>query len=71
LDETLKIAKQYASENNLKFVDPFDDEKVIEGQATIAIEILEDFVEDLDFIFCSIGGGGLCAGIISYCSQIS
>jgi len=47
------------------FVHPFDDEKVIEGQATIALEILEETHRPIDYVLVAIGGGGLAAGLSS------
>lgn len=44
-----------------QFVHPFDDYRIITGQATASKELIED-VEHLDFLTCPIGGGGLCAG---------
>ncbi len=47
------------------FIHPFDDEKVIEGQGTVGLEILEDCTEPIDFLFMPIGGGGLASGVSS------
>ena len=44
-------AKEYCTHNKMSFVHPFDDEKVIEGQATIALEILEQSKEEIDYLF--------------------
>ena len=54
-------AETLASERGLMFVHPYDDPKVIAGQGTIALEMLED-APDLDLIVIPIGGGGLIAG---------
>jgi threonine dehydratase len=54
-------AEQEAAKHRLTFVHPYDDEKIIAGQGTIALEMLED-VPDLDIIVIPIGGGGLVAG---------
>jgi len=54
-------AETLARERGLTFVHPYDDPKVIAGQGTIALEMLED-VPDLDVIVLPIGGGGLIAG---------
>lgn len=43
------------------FVPPYDDELIIAGQGTAALELLED-VPDLDWVLCPVGGGGLLAG---------
>jgi threonine dehydratase len=54
-------AEALARERGLTFVHPYDDPKVIAGQGTIALEMLEDD-PDLDLIVLPIGGGGLIAG---------
>ena len=46
------------------FVHPFDDEDVIEGQGTIALEVLDE-LPNADIILVPIGGGGLISGIAS------
>ncbi|PCJ94900.1 MAG: threonine dehydratase [Flavobacteriaceae bacterium] len=53
------------------FVHPFDDPKIIEGQATIGLEILAQAKEIIDYIFVPIGGGGLAAGICSVFKELS
>lgn len=53
------------------FIHPFDDKKIIEGQATIGIEILQDAQTSVDFVLIPVGGGGLAAGVGSYFKQIS
>src|SRR5262249_40659326 len=54
-------AEMLARERALTFVHPYDDPKVIAGQGTIALEMLED-APDLDLLVLPIGGGGLIAG---------
>ncbi len=54
-------AEKLARERGLTFVHPYDDPKVIAGQGTIVLEMLED-APDLDVIVIPIGGGGLIAG---------
>jgi threonine dehydratase len=54
-------AEKIARERSLTFVHPYDDPKVIAGQGTIALEMLED-APDLDLLVFPIGGGGLIAG---------
>ena len=63
-------AKKYAAENGMTFIPPFDHIKIIEGQGTVGLEILEDQPE-VDFIFAPIGGGGLTAGVGSYFKTFS
>ncbi len=55
-------AQEVMAETGMTFVHPFDDEKVIEGQATIASEILDE-LSDVTHVFIPIGGGGLIAGM--------
>ncbi|MFN3698822.1 MAG: threonine ammonia-lyase [Dictyoglomus sp.] len=62
-DEAYNFAKKIADEEKLEFVPAFDDERIIAGQGTIALEVLED-LPDLDSIIVPIGGGGLCSGIL-------
>jgi threonine dehydratase len=54
-------AEQIARERQLIWVHPYDDAKVIAGQGTIALEMLED-APDLDMLVVPVGGGGLIAG---------
>jgi threonine dehydratase len=61
-DDCANAAKRFTTQNNMTFVHPFDDMKVIEGQATVALEISEQ-LEHIDYVILPIGGGGLCAGI--------
>ncbi len=69
-DEAYEYALKYADENNLTFIHPFADDKVIAGQGSIALEILED-CDSLDYIVVPIGGGGLISGIGSAIKQLS
>jgi threonine dehydratase len=64
-DECQTHALVFAKEKNMEFIPPFDHLKVIEGQGTVAKEILDE-LSDIDLIFIPIGGGGLCAGVGSY-----
>jgi threonine dehydratase len=68
-DEAYEYALEYAKTNDLTFIHPFEDEKVIAGQGTVALEML-DVVNDLDFIVVPIGGGGLISGIASAIKQL-
>lgn len=64
-DDCAFAAKKYTEENGLTFIPPFDDLRIIEGQGTVGVEILEE-QSDVDYIFIPVGGGGLSAGIGSY-----
>ncbi|PID47111.1 MAG: threonine ammonia-lyase [Proteobacteria bacterium] len=68
-DEAYEYALKYAQTNNLTFIHPFEDEEVMAGQGTVALEIL-DAINDLDFIVVPIGGGGLISGIASAIKQL-
>ena len=70
-DDAYQEAIKYCTENRMLFVHPFDDEKVIEGQATIGLEILEQVDNKIDYVFVPIGGGGLAAGLGSVFKQVS
>ena len=61
IDEAAVRARAMAEEEGLVFVHPYDDEKVMAGQGTVALEMLERF-PDLDMLLVPIGGGGLIAG---------
>jgi threonine dehydratase len=62
LDASALAAREIAAQENLTFVHPYDDEKVVAGQGTIGLEILAD-QPDLDCIVVPIGGGGVISGI--------
>ena len=69
-DEAYAFAIEYAKENSLSFIHPFEDDEVIAGQGTIALEILES-CEDIDVVVVPVGGGGLISGIASAIKQIN
>jgi threonine dehydratase len=64
-DDCAVAAKEFTEENGMTFIPPFDDLKIIEGQGTVGVEILED-QSDIDYLFIPVGGGGLSAGVGSY-----
>lgn len=64
-DDCANAAKEYTEANNMVFIPPFDDLRIIEGQATVAVEVLED-LSQVDFLFLPVGGGGLSAGMGAY-----
>lgn len=70
-DDSYREAFRDAEESGKAFVHPFDDEKIIEGQGTVGLEILEDCPNTIDYVFVPIGGGGLIAGLGSYFKQLS
>ncbi len=70
-DDSYKEAIAFCEKEEKLFIHPFDDEKVIEGQATVGLEIMEDCPVNIDYLFVAIGGGGLASGLGSYFKQIS
>ena len=70
-DTCQKYALKIAKKEGKTFIHAFDDKEVIEGQATIALEILEQSSKPLDYIFVPVGGGGLISGIITVMSILS
>ena len=68
-DDAKAHALQLSSETKLTFVHPYDDEKVIAGQGTIALEMLETFPQ-LDMLCIAIGGGGLISGMATAAKAI-
>ncbi len=69
-DDCQKAALEYAAEHKMVFIPPFDDIKIIEGQGTVAVEILED-LPDVEAVIMPIGGGGLSSGLSLYMKQYS
>jgi threonine dehydratase len=75
-DDCAAAAKQFTEANGMTFIPPFDDYKIIEGQGTVGLEILEQIVDlpsplggvggGLDYVFIPVGGGGLSAGVGTY-----
>ncbi len=61
-DEAYSFALKYGEENSLTFVHPFEDDEVIAGQGSVALEIL-DKCEELDAVIIPVGGGGLISGM--------
>ena len=74
-DDTAVAAKAYTLEHGMTFIPPFDHASIIEGQATVGVEILEDIKtmtkDPIDFLFVPVGGGGLSAGVGTYFKQKS
>jgi threonine dehydratase len=64
-DDCAIAAKKYTEENGMTFIPPFDDYKIIEGQGTVGLEVLEE-LSDIDYLFLPVGGGGLSAGVGTY-----
>jgi len=61
-DEAYAYATEYGQKNSLTFVHPFEDEEVMAGQGTIALEILQS-CKEVDAVIIPAGGGGLISGM--------
>ncbi|MDA7420069.1 threonine ammonia-lyase IlvA [Tritonibacter multivorans] len=65
-DDTLAAAQKWCAEQGGYFLSPFDDDDVIEGQASIAVEIEAQLGRLPDHVILPVGGGGMSAGVASY-----
>ncbi|MGN0189633.1 MAG: threonine ammonia-lyase [Candidatus Cryptobacteroides sp.] len=68
-DAANAAAVEYAKRSGKTFIPPFDDQKIIEGQGTIGLEISKQMKTPLDYIFIPIGGGGLASGVGAFIRQ--
>ncbi|MGY3703578.1 threonine ammonia-lyase IlvA [Vagococcus martis] len=69
-DQSKDMAIHYGEEHGLTFINPFDDENIIAGQGTVALEIVDQLkkkeASPADYVFTPIGGGGLISGVSAY-----
>ncbi|MBR3369646.1 MAG: threonine ammonia-lyase IlvA [Rhodobacteraceae bacterium] len=65
-DQALDAAQRFCSEAGAYFLSPFDDDDVIEGQSSVAVELLDQLGHAPDMLILPVGGGGLGAGMASY-----
>jgi threonine dehydratase len=70
-DDAYASATADAIKTHKIFIHPFDDEKVIAGQGTVGLEILESCKEPIDYVFVPIGGGGLASGLSEVFKHLS
>lgn len=70
-DDSYREATSYCDKHDMAFIHPFDHEKIIAGQGTVGLEIMNDIEVPIDYLFCSIGGGGLISGVGTYIKSIS
>lgn len=68
-DQTLAAAQAFAAEKEATFLSPFDAPDVIEGQATVGLEMLEQLGRPPDLVVLPVGGGGLSAGVTQYLGE--
>lgn len=67
--ETFARMEELRAERGLTFVHPFDDVRIIAGQGTVGLEIVEDLPE-VDVVIVGVGGGGLISGIAAAVKQL-
>lgn len=70
-DDCSVSAEECAQLENRISIHPFADFDIIAGQGTVAVEMMNDIEEPIDFVFASIGGGGLMAGLSTYIKNVS
>ena len=70
-DQANAAAIETSEREGKTFIPPFNDPKIIEGQGTVGLEILQQSSAPIDYIFVPIGGGGLASGIGAVYKQMS
>jgi threonine dehydratase len=70
-DQTLAAAQSYCTGRKAHFLSPFDDPDVIEGQASVAVEILAQLGHPPDLVVLPVGGGGLASGVTGYLREVA
>jgi len=70
-DDAYAEAMRACDEQGMTFIHPFDQPKIIAGNGTVAMEIMESLDENADYVFVTIGGGGLAAGVGTYMKTVS
>jgi len=65
-DVTLTAAQEWCASNGGHFLSPFDDRHVIEGQASVAVEIEAQLGTAPDFVLLPVGGGGMSSGVATW-----
>lgn len=70
-DDAYDEALQACIDHGMTLIHPFDEPKIIAGNGTIAMEVMESLDHPADYVFVTIGGGGLAAGISTYMNAVS
>ncbi len=70
-DDSYNKAMACCEEEGMTFIHPFNDSLVIAGQGTVGMEIMDEDIDSIDYIFLTIGGGGLISGVSTYMKHIS
>ena len=69
-DDTLAAAQAFCADTGGVFLSPFDNPDVMEGQASVAVELLEQLGHAPDRLILPVGGGGLSSGVLSYLKAV-
>jgi threonine dehydratase len=70
-DQTLTAAQAFCADHQAHFLSPFDDPDVIEGQASVGVELLDQLGFAPDLVILPVGGGGLSSGVTSYLRAVA
>ncbi len=70
-DDSYAAAQLYKDQSKSIFIHPFEDKDVVIGQATLALELLEQAQDPFDYILVPIGGGGLISGVLHVFKTLS
>ncbi|MFN3969995.1 MAG: threonine ammonia-lyase IlvA [Gemmobacter sp.] len=70
-DQTLAAAQDYCRAEGAHFLSPFDDPDVIEGQASVAVEMMAQMGVAPDMVVLPVGGGGLASGVTGYLREVA
>jgi threonine dehydratase len=70
-DDCYQYAKNFQREKDKVFVHPFNDLDIVEGQATVSLEVIQQLDDHIDYLIIPIGGGGLAAGAVSVLKECS
>ena len=69
-DESNRYAIERAQTDGLTFIPPYDDELVIAGQGTIAMELVQQW-RKMEYVFVAVGGGGLISGVSAFLGEVA
>ena len=67
--DTEAYARQFARDNGMTYISPYNDPQVIGGQGTIAVELVRQ-LDNVDVLFAALGGGGLISGIAGHLKSV-
>lgn len=70
-DDAYEASIKVCREQGMTFIHPFDNPKIVAGNGTVAMEMMEDLQSPPDYVFVTIGGGGLVSGVGSYLKMVA